>query len=149
MYKDVGVKQMKKIMSICILIILSFCMITTVSYGDGNTYKIEIEIINNSQDESIDVYILLPKSYIEFAIKQSNLDIQYDGANTLRNNSIPGININQNIILDKLYYDQESQTEYVQIVLEKNTDGKYEFDILNSYNAMDIKLRFKNWNRDI
>ena len=90
-------------------------------------------------------HILLPKDYIEFAIKEDGLDIEYTGVDTLKENNIPSIRVEDNIS-DEIY--EENGIEYTQILLEPNEDGKYEFDILSSYPRMNMKYRIKNINKD-
>ena len=75
---------MKKLIKI---IILSILIITSV-YIPTNA---EAELAGMSQlrltvteaDEPYEIYMLLPKNYINYAIKHDGLDIGYDGANTL------------------------------------------------------------------
>ena len=99
-----------------------------------------------SEKEMFDLYILLPKEYIEYVIKNDELDIEYEGVETLKNNEIPSINVNKENISNDLY--KENDEEYIQILLEENEDNKYEFDILKDYGKLDIKYRIKNINRD-
>ena len=137
---------MKKIISILGLIVfLIGGMLLGASYAAYQaTYTLEFEASNVSED--FDLYILLPKDYIEFAIKDDALDIEYTGVDTLKNNDIPSIRVNKENVSDELY--EEDGVEYVQILLEENDDGIYEFDILSNYKEMDMKYRIKNVNKD-
>ena len=134
---------MKKI--ITPLIIILFIFIAKVSYA-VDTYELQFEVTNNKKQESFDLYLLLPKEYIEFAINQSNSTVIYVGADTLKNNTIPGIYIDKSQVHDNVY--TENNVEYVQIALQRNEEGKYIFDVLSQYPRMDLKYRIKNIDRD-
>ena len=134
---------MKKI--ITPLIIILFIFIAKVSYA-VDTYELQFEVTNNKKQESFDLYLLLPKEYIEFAINQSNSTVIYVGADTLKNNTIPGIYIDKGQVHDNVY--TENNVEYVQIALQRNEEGKYIFDVLSQYPRMDLKYRIKNIDRD-
>lgn len=142
----------KTIISLFIIIIISLLMIifnTTnvqAASSDSGFFELQFEIINNEENENVDIYLLLPKEYIEFAIEHDNLDIEYEGANTLKENSIPSINVDGLNILDDIY--EENGIEYVQILLEKNDDDIYSFDILSDYFDLDMRYRIKNDNKD-
>ena len=137
---------MKKIISILGLIVFLIReMLLWVSYAAYQaTYTLEFEASNVNED--FDIYILLPKDYIEFVIEDDALDIEYTGVDTLKNNDIPSIRVNKENVSDELY--EEDGVEYVQILLEENDDGIYEFDILSNYKEMDMKYRIKNVNKD-
>lgn len=142
----------KTIISLFIIIIISLLMIifnTTnvqAASSDSGFFELQFEIINNEENENVDIYLLLPKEYIEFAIEHDNLDIEYEGANTLKENSIPSINVDRLNILDDIY--EENGIEYVQILLEKNDDDIYSFDILSDYFDLGMRYRIKNDNKD-
>lgn len=136
---------MKKVISLLIIILVIIQGIFFYSSnGYNETYTLEFEAKDVEKD--FDLYILLPKEYIIFAIEKDNLNLEYMGAITLMENDIPSISINKENISDKLYID--NGTEYVQILLEQNEDGKYEFDILSDYEQMDMKFRIKNVDKD-
>ena len=145
---------MRKILNIFILmIIIISAAFTCVNANDialireyNEMYTIEIETISNKNDKDFDFYILLPKSYIMHAIENDNLDIEYNGAYTLIDNYIPSINVDEKSINEEVYIEKDK--EYVQILLEKNSEGIYEFDILSSYKNMDMKFRVKNIQKD-
>lgn len=135
---------MKKIIIISIINIVILLSMFGCAYA-GSTFELEFETINNKKDEKFDLYILLPREYITFAIREANLSIYYDGVNTLKKNDIPGITVEKNNIQDDIY--TENGTEYIQIRLEKE-NGVYKFDLLEDYPQMNIKYRVKNIEKD-
>lgn len=136
---------MKRIKKIVVLLIFSIIIFMCGCTYATDTFQLEFKIINNKENERVDLYILLPKEYIEFAISQSYVNIDYDGASTLKENTIPGIKVNKEKVQDEVY--KENGVEYVQVLLQKE-DGKYKFDILENYQKMDIKFRLKNEQKD-
>lgn len=147
---------MKKILvSFGIFIILSLG-ITGVWALNEESFKLQLTIMNNSKNEDVDVYLLLPQEYIEFTIQKANFKIEnyygergvltYNGANTLKQNTIPGITVEKNKVQDDVY--TENGIEYVQIKLEKNEEENYVFDILSDYDKMNMKYRIKNESKD-
>ena len=141
---------MKKFKYLLFLVMIVFLVFQLILFNSNNSYcydemvTLEFETVNES--EMFDLYILLPKEYIEYVIKNDELDIEYEGVETLKDNDIPSINVNKENIIDDLY--KENDEEYIQILLEENEDNKYEFDILKDYGKLDIKYRIKNINRD-
>lgn len=137
---------MKKIISIItILLVLIGGMILNFSYAyEDDTYTLEFEVFNVTK--GFDLYILLPKEYVMFAIKEDGLDIDYTGASTLKDNDIPSIDVDKDNVQDEVY--EEDGEEYIQILLEENDKGKYEFDILSDYDEMNMKYRIKNVDKD-
>lgn len=136
---------MKRLTKIFIVLVMMLGMILlNYSYASGETYTLDFEVSN--ANESFDLYVLLPKEYILFAIQEDGLNIEYTGADTLKNNNIPSISVNKNDIEDKLY--EENGIEYTQIHLKENSQGKYTFDILADYPDMDMKFRVKNTTKD-
>lgn len=141
---------MKKFKYLLFLIMIVFLVFQLILFNSNNSYcydemvTLEFETVNES--EMFDLYILLPKEYIEYVIKNDELDIEYEGVETLKDNDIPSINVNKENISNDLY--KENDEEYIQILLEENEDNKYEFDILKDYGKLDIKYRIKNINRD-
>lgn len=135
---------MKKIIISFIITIIS--IITAVTYVNAyqNTYTLEFQVIE--EKEAFDLYLLLPKEYVVYAISESNLSLTYEGPTTLKENEIPGIKVEKENVMDDIY--EENGKEYIQILLEKNTEGKYEFDILSDYPNMDMKYRVKNLEKD-
>ena len=142
----------KRITTLFAIIIISLLMIifnTTnaqATSADNEFFELQFKIINNEENENVDIYLLLPKEYIEFAIEHDKLDIEYEGANTLKENNIPSIDVDGLNILDDIY--EEDGTEYVQILLEKNDNNIYSFDILSDYFDLDMRYRIKNDNKD-
>ena len=138
---------MKKILNIIILaIIILILFIPNVKAVDLSTYELKLKVLENTENKEFDLYILLPKSYIVYAIDNSNLNIEYTGAETLQENNIPGIDIDKNNVEDEIY--KENDNEYVQILLEPNEDNEYTFNILSSYIGKDMKFRIKNDEKD-
>ena len=138
---------MKKILNIIILaIIILILFIPNVKAVDLSTYELKLKVLENTENKEFNLYILLPKSYIVYAIDNSNLNIEYTGAETLKENNIPGIDIDKNTVEDEIY--KENDNEYVQILLEPNEDNEYTFNILSSYIGKDMKFRIKNDEKD-
>ena len=127
---------------ICILTILSQSIFLNANASNSETYTYNIKIKNNTNNDNVDIYILLPKEYIIYVINYDNLDIEYEGVETLKNNNIPNISVKKENIQDKLY--KEENKEYISILLEENEDGIYQFEALQDYTNMDIKFRIKN-----
>lgn len=138
-------KSFKKICCILsIIFLLLICILTNISNSYNETYTLEFKTIN--ANEKFDIYVLLPKEYIIFAIKEDKLDIQYNGVETLKENDIPSIKVKKENIINELY--EENGKEYIQILLEQNEEGIYKFDILSDYGKLDIKFRIKNLDKD-
>ena len=141
---------MKKFKYLLFLVIGIFLVFQLILFNSNNSYcynetvTLEFETVNES--EIFDLYILLPKEYIEYVIKNDKLDIEYKGVETLKDNDIPSINVNKENISNDLY--KENDEKYIQILLEENENNKYEFDILKDYGKLNIKYRIKNINRD-
>ena len=135
-------KRLITILSILIMIIGGILL--NFSYAKGDTYTLEFKALDVT--EGFDLYLLLPKDYILFAIKKDNLNIEYNGAKTLKDNDIPSIHVNKGDVQNELY--EEDGVEYVQILLTPDNSGNYEFDILSDYGKIDMKYRIKNANKD-
>ena len=74
---------MKKIKFVVIFMISLVVM--AINYVNAsNSYTLKVEVSNNEKEEAFDIYVLLPKNYIEYCIKQDGLDIEYNGAETLK-----------------------------------------------------------------
>ena len=135
---------MKKVIAILIFLVsISILMIGSVYAAD--TFEIEFKTLNNKQNEKFDLYILLPEEYVTFAIKEANLNFNYDDINSLKKNTIPGIYTKKENIQNEIYL--ENGIEYLQIRLEKENDI-YVFELLENYPKMDIKYRIKNIQKD-
>lgn len=136
---------MKKIIKV---IILSILLITSiyipVKAADGETNQLRLTV--TEADESYEIYMLLPKNYIKYAIQHDDLDIEYDGANTLIYNSIPSIAVNVNNVLEDTYI--EDGMEYVQIKLDDMGEEEYVFEIMSEYTEMDMMFRIKSSSKD-
>lgn len=136
---------MKRLITILNLICIFIILIMPNVSAKENTYTLEMKVINNDS-EDVEIYILLPKEYILYAIEQDNLNIEYAGADTLIKNNIPSINVNKKSIQSQVY--EGNDEEYIQILLKKDRKGIYQFDILTDYNNMDMKYRVKNKDKD-
>lgn len=94
---------MKKLLVSFGIFIILILGITAVWALNEESFKLQFTIMNNSKNEDVDVYLLLPQEYIEFTIQKANLKIEnyygergvltYNGANTLKQNTIPGITV--------------------------------------------------------
>ena len=135
-------KRMITIFSVFVMII--GVILFNYSYAYEKTYTLEFKASDVSED--FDLYLLLPKDYVLFAIEKDGLNIEYTGVETLKNNDIPSIRVDKENISDELY--EENGVKYIQILLQENEKGKYEFDILSNYNKMNMKYRVKNMNKD-
>ncbi len=133
---------MKKLITIIIIGIMVF-MVGCVYAVD--TFEMEFKTLNNKKNEKFDLYILLPEDYISFAINEANLDLFYKGPSTITENTIPGLIVKTENVLNDTY--TENGVEYVQIRLEKEEEI-YSFDLLENYTKMDIKYRIKNLKKD-
>ena len=139
-------KKVNKI-CVCIFILIFICIMIQcqVEATESNSYTVEF-YVENSDNKDYNVYVLLPKEYIEYAINNSNLEIQYTGTETLINNTIPGININKDDIQNEVYSDDNK--EYVQILLERKEENKYVFDVLEGYTNINIAFRIRENNEN-
>ena len=135
-------KRMITIFSVFVMII--GVILFNYSYAYEKTYTLEFKASDVS--DNFDLYLLLPKDYVLFAIEEDGLNIEYTGVETLKNNDIPSIRVDKESISDELY--EEGGVKYIQILLQENEKGKYEFDILSNYNKMNMKYRVKNMNKD-
>ena len=140
---------MKKILiSVFLIMILSVwgCQVLAAD----ETFEMQLTVKNNSKNKDVEIYILLPQEYIEFAIEQSPAWISgyvtYEGAQTLKQNDIEGIDVKKENVQDETY--TEDGVEYVQIKLDENLNKNYVFDILSDYGKMNIKFRIKNEDKD-
>lgn len=136
---------MKKIINIVLIFIFVIGILIPIVKANS-TYTIQLEVTKNEEKESFELYMLLPENYIVYAINKSILNIQYNGAETLKQNKIPGIEVDENNVQDETY--SENGIEYVQILLKSNEDNMYTFDIIGDYPDMDMKLRVKNDEKD-
>ena len=136
---------MKKIINIVLIFIFVIGILIPIVKANS-TYTIQLEVTKNEEKESFELYMLLPENYIVYAINKSILNIQYNGAETLKQNKIPGIEVDENNVQDETY--SENGIEYVQILLKPNEDNMYTFDIIGDYPDMDMKLRVKNDEKD-
>ena len=104
--------------------------------AENEKYTLQLKEIN---DKDIELYVLLPKEYILFAIEKDGLNIQYDGVYTLVNHNIPSIKVESGKVYNEVY--KEDNVEYVPILLNKNEEGYYNFEVLSEYKEMNIKYR--------
>ena len=136
-----------KIIYLITLFITIISLTNIISYAKTEEYfELQFKVINNDENQNIEIYLLLPKEYIEFAIQNEGLNINYEGANTLKENTISSINVDKTKIQDDIY--EEDGVEYIQILLDKNEEELYNFNILSSYEKLDMKYRIKTENED-
>lgn len=138
---------MKKFMKIIYIIIMAIMLLAPVE--NANSYKnidLQLKVTKNVNNANFNMYMLLPNDYIVYAINNANLNIEYDGPNTLKENTIIGISVEKSKIQDETY--NEDGIEYVQILLEPTNDNIYNFKILSDYNKLDMKFRVKNDEKD-
>lgn len=137
---------MKKILKKIILTMLLLVNIFGIAVwaSTENVNKLKLTVLDANEDYQI--YILLPKKYIMYAIEKYGLDIEYDKANTLIYNNIPAIQVNINNVQEKTYI--ENNVEYVQILLDDLGSGEYYFEIIEDYTDMDMLYRVKSQTRD-
>lgn len=138
---------MKKFMKIIYIIIMAIMLLAPVANASSyKTIDLQLKVTKNVNNANFNMYMLLPKDYIVYAINNANLNIEYDGPNTLKENTIIGINVEKSKIQDETY--NEDGIEYVQILLEPTNDNIYNFKILSDYNKLDMKFRVKNDEKD-
>ena len=136
-----------KIIYLITLFITIISLTNIISYAKTEEYfELQFKVINNDENQNIEIYLLLPKEYIEFTIQNEGLNINYEGANTLKENTISSINVDKTKIQDDIY--EEDGVEYIQILLDKNEEELYNFNILSSYEKLDMKYRIKTENED-
>ena len=129
------------------LFITIISLTNIISYAKTEEYfELQFKVMNNDENQNIEIYLLLPKEYIEFTIQNEGLNINYEGANTLKENTISSINVDKTKIQDDIY--EEDGVEYIQILLDKNEEELYNFNILSSYEKLDMKYRIKTENED-
>ena len=133
---------MKKIILIILLLIniLSIPVLATTE----NVNKLKLTVVD--ANEAYQIYILLPKKYIMYAIEKDGLDIEYDKANTLIYNNIPSIPVDIDNVQEETYV--ENNQEYVQVLLDDFGSGEYYFEIIEDYIDMDMLYRVKSQTRD-
>lgn len=135
-------KILKKIILIMLLLVNILGIVVLATTENVNKLKMTV----SDADESYQIYILLPKKYILYAIEKAGLEIEYDKANTLIYNSIPGIQVDINNVQEETYI--ENKIEYVQILLDDLGNGEYYFEIIGDYTDMDMLYRVKSQTRD-
>ena len=136
-----------KIIYLITLFITIISLTNIISYAKTEEYfELQFKVMNNDENQNIEIYLLLPKEYIEFAIQNEGLNINYEGVNTLKENTMSSINVDKTKIQDDIY--EEDGVEYIQILLDKNEEELYNFDILSSYEKLDMKYRIKTENED-
>ena len=135
-------KKFLSIISISLLIILNIAL--PVMANNTEMSQLRLKVLES--DEDYEIYILLPKKYIMYAINHDGLDIEYDGANTLKYNIIPSVIVDINDIVDDTYIDEH--IEYVQIKLNDLGEEEYLFEIISEYTDMDMRFRLKSATKD-
>lgn len=136
---------MKKVIEVIILsILLIITIYVPVKAVEEGTTQLRLTVVE--ADEPYEIYMLLPKNYINYAIQHDGLDIGYDSANTLIYNTIPSIVVNVNNVLTDTYID--NGIEYVQIKLDDMGGEEYVFEIISEYTDMDMMYRIKSQSKD-
>lgn len=135
---------MKKVLKIIVIAILLINIFYISSIANEEMNKLRLNVVDSNEDYQ--VYILLPKKYIMYAINYDGLDIEYDKANTLIYNNIPSIPVDINNVQNDTYI--ENSIEYVQILLNNVGNEEYYFEIIEDYTDMDILYRVKSQTRD-
>lgn len=135
---------MKKVLKIIVIAILLINIFYISSIANEEMNKLRLNVVDSNEDYQ--VYILLPKKYIMYAIEKDGLDIEYDKANTLIYNNIPSIPVDINNVQNDTYI--ENSIEYVQILLNNVGNEEYYFEIIEDYTDMDILYRVKSQTRD-
>ena len=135
---------MKKVLKIIVIAILLINIFYISSIANEEMNKLRLNVVDSNEDYQ--VYILLPKKYIMYAIEKEGLDIEYDKANTLIYNNIPSIPVDINNVQNDTYI--ENSIEYVQILLNNVGNEEYYFEIIEDYTDMDILYRVKSQTRD-
>ena len=135
---------MKKILILFIIFII--VLITGYTYAVRNSVELDFNVIENNENDNLSIYILLPKEYIQYAISYAGLYIPYNGVATLKENDIPGIEVSKEKIQDEMY--KEDGVEYIQVLLDKQEDGHYRFEMLKNYTTLNLKFRIKNEKKD-
>ena len=136
---------MKKFLNtiiLCIIIIMSTYL--PVKAADTEMSQLRLTVLE--ADEDYELFMLLPKKYIKYAIQHDGLDIEYESENTLMYNTIPSISVDINNVQDDTYI--ENGVEYVQIKLDDLGGEEYLFEIISEYTDMDMVYRLKSASRD-
>lgn len=136
---------MKKFLS---TIIISIIIIMSIyaPVKAANEEKTQLRLTVLEADEEYELFMLLPKKYINYAIHYDGLDIKYESENTLIYNTIPSIPVDKNNVQDETYI--ENGIEYVQIKLDDLGGEEYLFEIIAEYTDMDMVYRLQSKSRD-
>ena len=135
---------MKKIFKIAILVILLIITIYVPVHAETKMTQLRLNVLEANED--YEIYMLLPRKYIMYAIQHDGLNIEYDKANTLKYNVIPSITVDINNIQDETYV--ENGIEYVQIKLNDLGGDEYLFEIIPEYTNMDMMFRIKSQSKN-
>lgn len=135
-------KKFLNIIILCIIIIMSTYL--PVKAADTEMSQLRLTVLE--ADEDYELFMLLPKKYIKYAIQHDGLDIEYESENTLIYNTIPSIPVDINNVQDDTYI--ENGVEYVQIKLDDLGGEEYLFEIISEYTDMDMVYRLKSASRD-
>lgn len=110
----------------------------------GDTYEIQLTMKN--KQPSYQMYLLLPREYLEYAIAQQGLDFVYEGPDTLVKYEIPGISVNRANIEKQEYVEEQKQ--YVSVLLSPDDKDRFFFTVMASYPNQDIKFRYVSGEKD-
>lgn len=138
----------KKILLIFILLIMLLIWmvpVLAIQVGTkGDTYEIQLTMKN--KQPSYQLYLLLPRDYLEYVIAQKGLDLVYEGPDTLIEHEIPGISVSRDKVQAQEYV--EDQKQYVSILLTPDDKEMFYFTVVSSYPNQDIKFRYVNGEKD-
>lgn len=137
---------MKKILTIILLNIILLINICSVQAQASTETMNQLRLQVKDADESYSIYMLLPRDYIEYAIKHDGLDMEYQGSNTIKFYTIPSITVDVDSVLDETYVD--NHIEYVQIKLDDIGEQEYFFELLPDYPEMDMMYRVESDSKD-
>ncbi len=140
-----NIRIVYKIIVISIILLIIFMKFNIVNAENEETYTIEFNI-ENVENPNYNVYLMIPKDYIEYLIQNSNLNIKYNGPVTLKENTFPSLDIKKENVQEELYED--NNIEYVQVLLEPTIENQYKVNVLKSYPEKDMAFRIEEKETD-
>lgn len=140
-----NIRIVYKIIVISIILLIIFMKFNIVNAENEETYTIEFNI-ENVENPNYNVYLMIPKDYIEYLIQNSNLNIKYNGPVTLKENRFPSLDIKKENVQEELYED--NNIEYVQVLLEPTIENQYKVNVLKSYPEKDMAFRIEEKETD-
>lgn len=140
-----NIRIVYKIIVISIILLIVLMRFNIVNAENEETYTIEFNI-ENVENPNYNVYLMIPKDYIEYLIQNSNLNIKYNGPVTLKENTFPSLDIKKENVQEELYED--NNIEYVQVLLEPTIENQYKVNVLKSYPEKDMAFRIEEKETD-